>query len=71
MMWAYFSDGGPGHLVQTHGIMDSIKYQQIKSQNLTPSARNLKMGCGWVFHQDNNPNQTSKCVMEHKMKLLP
>jgi hypothetical protein len=32
MLWAYISAGGPGHLVQTHGIMDSIKYQQIKNQ---------------------------------------
>ncbi len=30
MLWACFSAGGPGHLVQMHGIMDSIKYQQIK-----------------------------------------
>ncbi len=32
MLWAYISAGGPGHLVWTHGIMDSIKYQQIKNQ---------------------------------------
>ncbi len=32
MLWACFSAGGPGHLVQMHGIMDSIKYQQIKNQ---------------------------------------
>ncbi len=37
MSWAWFSAGGPGHLVQMHGIMDSIKYQQIKNQNLTAS----------------------------------
>ncbi len=30
MLWACFSAVGPGHLVQMHGIMDSIKYQQIK-----------------------------------------
>ncbi len=30
MLWARFSARGPEHLVQTHGIMDSIKYQQIK-----------------------------------------
>ncbi len=29
-LWAYFSAGGPGHPFQIHGIMDSIKYQQIK-----------------------------------------
>ncbi len=32
MLLAYISAGGPGYLVQMHGIMDSIKYQQIKNQ---------------------------------------
>ena len=75
MLWAYFFAGGPGHLVQIHGIMDSSKYQKIKNQNLMDSARNLIMGRGWISHQDNDPKQTSKsthkCVTEHKMKLLP
>lgn len=31
MLWAYISAGGSGHLVKIHGIMDSIKYQQIKN----------------------------------------
>ncbi len=60
MMWACFSARGPEHLVQMHGIMDSIKYQQIKNQNLTASVRNLILGRVWIFHQDNNPKQTSK-----------
>ncbi len=33
------------------------------------------MGSGWIFHQDNNPKQTSKStqkrVTENKIKLLP
>ncbi len=60
MLWACFSAGGPEHLVQMHGIMDSIKYQQIKNQNLTASVRNLIMGNVLIFQQDNNPKQTSK-----------
>ncbi len=52
MLWACFSAGGPEHLVQMHGIMDSIKYQQIKNQNLTASVRNRIMGRGWIFRQD-------------------
>ncbi len=60
MLWSCFSARGPEHLVQMHGIMDSIKYQQIKNQNLTASVRNLIMGRVWIFHQDNNPKQTSK-----------
>ncbi len=60
MLWACFSASGPEHLVQMHGIMDSIKYQQIKNQNLTASVRNLIMGHVLIFHQDNNPKQTSK-----------
>ncbi len=31
MLWACFSAGGPGYFVQMNGIMDSIKYQQIKN----------------------------------------
>jgi len=45
-------------------IMDSSQYQQIKNQNLTGSARNLIMGSGWIFHQDNNPKQTSKLTQK-------
>jgi len=30
MLWALFSARGPGYLVHRHGIMDLIKYQQIK-----------------------------------------
>ncbi len=71
MLWACFSAGGPEHLVQMHGIMDSIKYQQIKNQNLTASVRNLIMDYVWIFHQDNDPKQTQKLVIEHIMKLLP
>ncbi len=78
MLWVCFSAGGPGHLVQMHGIMDSIKYQQIKNQNLTASVRNLiivNLINVLIFQQDNNPKQTSKStekwVTEHKMNLLP
>ncbi len=57
MLWACFSARGPEHLVQTHGIMDSIKYQQIKNLNLTASVRTFIMGRAWIFHQDNNSKQ--------------
>jgi len=30
MLWAYLFAGGPGHLVQIHGLIDSSKYQLIK-----------------------------------------
>jgi len=31
MQTFFFFAGGPGHLVQIHGNMDSSKYQQIKN----------------------------------------
>ncbi len=75
MLWACFSARCSEHLVIMHGIMDSIKYQQIKNQNLTASVRSLIMCHVWIFHQDNNPKQTSKStqkwVTEYKMNLLP
>ncbi len=59
MLWAYIS-AGPGHLVWTHGITDSIKYQQIKNQKVTDSVRNLVMGHVWIFQTDNNPKTNLK-----------
>ncbi len=74
MLWGCFSAGGPGCLVQMHGIMDSIKYQHIKYLNLTAFVRNRIINFVWIFYQDNDLKQTSKstqkCVNEHKMKLL-
>ncbi len=71
MLWDCFSAGGPAHLIQIHGIMDFIIIIKV----LSASVRNLIMGLGWIFYQDNNPKQTSKstqkCGTEHKMKLLP
>ncbi len=40
--------------------MDSIKYQQIKNQQVTDSVRNLIMGHVWIFQPDNNPNTNLK-----------
>ncbi len=44
ILLACFSAGGPGRLVQIHGIMDSIEYQKKKNLNLTASVRNLVIG---------------------------
>ncbi len=52
MLWAFISAGGPGHLIKTHGIMDSIKYQQIKNQYVIDSV--------WIFQLYNNPNTNLK-----------
>jgi len=40
MLWAK----GRGHVLQIHGIIDSINYQEIKNQNLTACAWNLITG---------------------------
>ncbi len=63
MLWACFSARGPEYLVQIHGIMDSIKYQQIQNQNLTFYVRNLIMGRGWILHQDQNKPQNESFAM--------
>ncbi len=46
--------------LKIHGIMDSIKYRQIKNQQVTDSVRNLIMGHVWIFQPDNNPNTNLK-----------
>ncbi len=40
--------------------MDSIKYQQIKNQQVTDSVRNLIMGHVWIFQPYNNPDTNLK-----------
>ncbi len=40
--------------------MDSIKYKQIKNQQMTDSVRNLIMGHVWIFRPYNNPNTNHK-----------
>ena len=40
MLWGCFSSKGPGNLVRVHGIMDSMKYQDIKKKKKTS-----KSGC--------------------------
>ncbi len=73
MFWGCFSARGPGHFVRIHGIMDSVKYQQILHENLTASARKLQMGRGWIFQQDNDPKHTSKSTQkwftEHNIRV--
>src|SRR4029434_5202380 len=75
MLWGCFSSKGPRHLVRIHGIMVSIKYQQILNKNLTAPSRKLKMGRGWTFQQDNDPKHTSKSTQklftDHRIKVLP
>ena len=70
-----FSSKGPGNLVRVHGIMDSMKYQDILNQNLAASAKKLKLSHRWIFQQDNDPKHmsrsTQKWFTEHKIKLLP
>ncbi len=56
------------------GCAKKCKYEWEYTSEIF-SLRNRIMGRGWIFHQDNNPKQTSKstqiCVTEHKRKLLP
>ncbi|CAJ0937843.1 unnamed protein product [Ranitomeya imitator] len=39
-------------------------YREILSANLLPSARALKMKCGWVFQHDNDPKHTARATKE-------
>ena len=44
-------------------------YWEILSNNLLPSVRALKMGCGWVFQHDNNPKHTARITKEWLRKM--
>ena len=67
-MWGC-SSKGLGNLVRVHGIVDS-EYQDILNQNLSASAKKIKLGHRWIFHQDNDQKHmsrsTQKWLTEHK-----
>ncbi|CAJ0934470.1 unnamed protein product [Ranitomeya imitator] len=44
--------------------MNGAMYREILSANLLPSARALKMKCGWVFQHDNYPKHTARATKE-------
>lgn len=72
-MWSCFSSKGPENFVRIHTVIDSVKYQESLNKNLAASAKKLQLGCGWKFHQDNGPVQTSKSTQKwfsERLKLL-
>ncbi|KAK3560352.1 hypothetical protein QTP86_006437 [Hemibagrus guttatus] len=55
---------GPGRLIRVKERMNGAMYREILSKNLLPSARALKMKCGWVFQHDNDPKHTARAMKE-------
>ncbi|KAK3572636.1 hypothetical protein QTP86_001137 [Hemibagrus guttatus] len=64
MLWGCFSAKGPGRLIRVKERMNGAMYREILSKNLLPSARALKMKCGWVFQHDNDPKHTARATKE-------
>ena len=62
MFWSCFSLSGIGKLIAIRGIMKSEDYIKIWDENLQLSAQNLDLGWWFIFHQDNDPQHTSKSV---------
>ncbi|KAI4883795.1 hypothetical protein NFI96_009159 [Prochilodus magdalenae] len=60
MFWGVSLPRGTGLLHRITGKMDGAMYRTILRDNLLPSARDLKMGRGWVFQHDNDPKTYSK-----------
>ncbi|KAJ4934222.1 hypothetical protein JOQ06_007024 [Pogonophryne albipinna] len=64
MLWGCFSAKGTGRLHCIEGRMEGAMHCKILADSLLPSARTLKMGHGWVFQQDNDPEHTAKATQE-------
>lgn len=47
--------------------MDSVTYQQILNQNLTASAKKIKLGRDWISQKDSDP----KYIMKSPRKWFP
>jgi hypothetical protein len=55
---------GPGRLICVKERMNGAMYREILSENLLPSARALKMKCGWVVQHDNDPKHNARATKE-------
>ena len=64
MLCGCFSAKGTGRLHRIKGRMNGAMYQDILGDNLLPSVRALKMGRGWVFQHDNDPQHMAKATKE-------
>ena len=64
MLWGCFSAKGIARLHRIEGRMNGAMYRKILGDNLLPSVRALKMGCGWVFQHDNDSKHTAKSTKE-------
>ncbi|KAG1930995.1 hypothetical protein F2P79_021976 [Pimephales promelas] len=64
MLWGCFSAKGTGKLIRVEGRINGAMYREILNQNLLPSVRALKMKCGWIFQDDNDPKHTARATKE-------
>ncbi len=69
MLWGCFSAKESGRLICVKERMNGAMYCEILSENLLPSARALKMKCGWVFQHDNDPKHTARATKEWLRKM--
>jgi len=51
---------GQGDCTVLKERMTEAMYCEILGSNLLPSVRALKMGLGWVFQHDNDPNRSTQ-----------
>ena len=62
MLWGSFSSVWTGKLVRIEGMMDGVKYRVILEGNLFQSSRDLRLGRGFTFQQENDPKHTAKAT---------
>ena len=70
MLWGCFSAKGTGRLYRFEGRMNGAMYREILGDNLFPSVRVLKMGCGWYFQHYNDPKHTGQQRSGSKRSIL-
>lgn len=75
MAWTCFSSTGPGRMVFIDGTLTGVKYRNILSRHLRPSAAKLFPTGHWRFQQDNDPKHTSHIVQrwlrQQKIDVVP
>ena len=66
MLWGSFSAAGTGRPVRIKGKMNVAKYREILDENLLQSSQVLRLGCRFIFQQDNDPKHNNAGVASGK-----
>ena len=64
IVWGCFAASGTGKHAHIEGTVNSNDYQKILRENVPSSVCYLRLGCGWILQQDDNPKHINKSTQD-------